>query len=281
MLTVIADFSRVLAKLLPNLGATDFFRLLIDTIKTLVAVDEATVIVFEAASMPAIEFADPEPEAQPNLEAYLKGAFLLDPYYIAATKHRKSGFFRFGDLAPAAFQESEYYRIFYQHSDLHDECGYLVPIHDGGFVNIELGRFGSSEFSEDDLQILKDVSPLIAVLCDRHWRNKQRNDNRDHRLRGQLESALTSFGHSILTRRECQVIHLILVGHSTKTLAESLDISPETVKLHRKHAYAKLDIGTQSELFYLFIDSLMSIEGYDTGDPLRTYLQKPREEIQR
>ena len=71
-------------------------------------------------------------------------------------------------------------------------------------------------------------------------------------------------------------MNLILLGHSTKQLAEVLDISPETVKLHRKHAYAKLDISTQSELFYLFIDSLMSVDGYDSGDPLVAYSQAPQ-----
>ena len=43
------------------------------------------------------------------------------------------------------------------------------------------------------------------------------------------------------------------------------------MKLHRKHAYAKLQIGTQAELFHLFIDSLMKAEGYPGGDPLLAY----------
>ena len=71
-------------------------------------------------------------------------------------------------------------------------------------------------------------------------------------------------------------MNLILLGHSTKQLAEVLEISPETVKLHRKHAYAKLDIKTQSELFYLFIDSLMSANGYNSGDPLIPYSKTPK-----
>lgn len=274
-MSVIARFSRDLAKLFPSLGSDDFCPLLVDTLRRLVPIDEVSVIVYESASMPAIEFAFPDPAAQPNLDAFLKGAFLLDPYYIAATKQRKSGFFKLRDLAPTAFRQSEYYRIYYQHSELCDECGYLVPFEDGGFVNIELGRLDSNEFSEANLQLLRDISPLVSVVCGIHWRKKQGTGKRKPRLRGQLESALANFGASILTNRECQVLNLILVGHSTKTLADALEISPETVKLHRKHAYAKLDIGTQSELFYLFIDSLMSIEGYDAGDPLQAYLKKP------
>ena len=49
----------------------------------------------------------------------------------------------------------------------------------------------------------------------------------------------------------------------------------ETVKLHRKHAYAKLEVSSQAELFYLFLDSLMSAGDYDGGDTLVAYMQPP------
>ncbi|MDH3352143.1 MAG: helix-turn-helix transcriptional regulator, partial [Gammaproteobacteria bacterium] len=201
-MSLIAGLSQNLAEILPGLGSGDFCPALVNTIRALVPVDEVSIIVYESGSMPVIDFADPAPDAQPNIGAFLKGAFLLDPYYIAATKHQRSGFFQLRDLVPTAFEQSEYYRVYYRHSELHDECGYLVPINDGGFVNIELGRFGTTEFSGKDLQVLRDISPLVSVLCDLHWRKKQRNDKRETRLRGQLESALANFGGSVLTKRE-------------------------------------------------------------------------------
>ena len=90
-----------------------------------------------------------------------------------------------------------------------------------------------------------------------------------------MGQALADFGTSLLTERETQVIHLVLHGHSTKTVAEKLNISMETVKLHRKHAYAKLEVGSQAELFYLFLDSLMSATNYTGGDALVEYMQPP------
>ena len=78
-----------------------------------------------------------------------------------------------------------------------------------------------------------------------------------------------------LTERETQVINLVLHGHSTKTVAEKLSISMETVKLHRKHAYAKLEVSSQAELFYLFLDSVMSAKDYEGGDTLVAYMQPP------
>ena len=271
----IAAFSQSLAKLLPDIGSCRFSGLLIDTIRNLVPVDEANIIVYEPARLPRFDFSDPEAWTQPNLEIFLKSAFLLDPYYIAATRDKKSGFFRLRDLVPAGFRRSEYYRIYYGMSGLRDECGYLVPIQGGGFINISLGRTGLKAFSKPRLMLLEDIAPLISVLCGMHWQPKRQADESDTNLRGQLETALGCFGASVLTNRECQVMNLILLGHSTKQLAEVLEISPETVKLHRKHAYAKLDIKTQSELFYLFIDSLMSVDGYDSGDPLIPYSKAP------
>ena len=62
-------------------------------------------------------------------------------------------------------------------------------------------------------------------------------------------------------------------GHNPRNVAERLSISVEAVKLHRKHAYAKLGIGSQAELFDLFLDSIMSATNYEGGDTLIAYLQ--------
>jgi DNA-binding CsgD family transcriptional regulator len=43
-------------------------------------------------------------------------------------------------------------------------------------------------------------------------------------------------------------------------VAEQLSISPGTVKIHRKNIYAKLGIGSQSELLGLFIRDLTGQE---------------------
>ena len=94
-------------------------------------------------------------------------------------------------------------------------------------------------------------------------------------MRERLHSALGAFGSSVLTRREQQVVELVLLGHSTRLVAEKLGISAETVKLHRKHAYAKLEVSSQAELFYLFLDSVMSAGNYGGGDPLVAYMQPP------
>jgi DNA-binding CsgD family transcriptional regulator len=90
-------------------------------------------------------------------------------------------------------------------------------------------------------------------------------------LRQRLHVALSAFGASVLTRREREVIELVLLGNSTRLIAEKLQISTETIKLHRKHAYAKLDISSQAELFYLFVDAIACHTGTHEEDPLLSY----------
>ncbi len=55
---------------------------------------------------------------------------------------------------------------------------------------------------------------------------------------------------------EPEVVQLILRGHSSESICFNLGISLGTVKTHRRNAYAKLKMSSQSELLSLFLRSL-------------------------
>ena len=272
----LAQFSRQLAELIPAIGSSDFPQLLIDMFKELVPIDDATVIVYPGTDLPVVEYFEiPEPSDVSTLDKFLKGAFLLDPYYLAATRDKNFGVFRLRELTPSGFKDSEYYKTWYKNCGYKDECGYVIPLSGSGFINIALGRTGSrSPFTKRQLGIFEAVHPTIQALCQEHWADSDTQSSGVN-LRAKLHSALDAFGSSLLTDREAQVINMVLHGHSTKTVAEKLSISMETVKLHRKHAYAKLEISSQAELFYLFLDSVMSANDYEGGDTLIAYMQPP------
>ena len=61
-------------------------------------------------------------------------------------------------------------------------------------------------------------------------------------------------GRGALTTREIEVAMLSLSGFSSRAIGEKLSISFETVRAHKKHIYAKLGVGSQSELFAMFYD---------------------------
>jgi len=53
-----------------------------------------------------------------------------------------------------------------------------------------------------------------------------------------------------LTTREVQVLHMILMGFRRSTIAEKLEISPETIKTHRKNLMRKLEVQNITELVH-------------------------------
>ncbi|PAV71542.1 hypothetical protein WR25_08951 [Diploscapter pachys] len=65
------------------------------------------------------------------------------------------------------------------------------------------------------------------------------------------QETLTQLGAQITTR-ESDVLRLLLSGFSNKEIAGKLSLSAETVKVHRRNIYAKLNIKSQSELFARF-----------------------------
>ena len=51
-----------------------------------------------------------------------------------------------------------------------------------------------------------------------------------------------------LTRRERQVFDLLVQGHTNKSIASELGLSPKTVEYHLRKVYTKLGIGSRVEL---------------------------------
>ena len=266
-------YSQHLEKLIPAAGSDRFPRMLVDMLQALVTCQDATIVLYPETGLPIIEyFQVPQQGGRSTLDNFVRGAFLLDPYYLAATREGQFGVFRLRDLSPQGFRDSEYYKTWYRNCGYQDECGYLLPVGAASFVNIALGKTKArARFTRRELQILEDILPTVQVLCQSHWGDLA-GPATGINFRARLNTALECFGSSLLTDREGQVINLVLHGHSTRNVAEKLSISVETVKLHRKHAYAKLEVRSQAELFYLFLDSVMSADAYRGGDPLTDYM---------
>jgi DNA-binding CsgD family transcriptional regulator len=269
----LAALSALVARCVPALHGDGFAAELIAGLRGLVPIDDATVLHYARGDLPTLVYREvPEARGEESMERFLAGAFLLDPFYQAAKDKRQFGLFRLQELAPERFRDSEYYRNWYRNCGFSDECGYVIEVGNDAFVNVALGRLGKQRFTEAQARTLRSVLPAVETLCRQHW---ERESSSGDGIRRQLHLALDDFGSSLLTDRETQVINLVLHGHSTKSVAARLGISVETVKLHSKHAYAKLEVSSQAELFYLFLDSLMSASDYQGGDTLVSYMQKP------
>ena len=269
------EFSKQLAAIMPEIGSERLPSLLVHMLKSLVPFDNAVMLLYRHDQQPTILYNDIPPlEMQKQIDAFVAGAFLLDPFYRAAVDKHISGLHRLSDLAPSGFEKTEYYRSYFKHTEIKDEIGFIIQLSAHRFINISMGRVTFSQrFNSTQIRIFEDITEVIETICRLQWATD--NDSRQappSKLPSQLDSALKHFGTAYLTDRETQVVQLFLHGHSTKSIAERLGISPETVKLHRKNSYAKLDVSSQAELFHLFIDSLASLSNYSGGDPLVGYL---------
>jgi DNA-binding CsgD family transcriptional regulator len=271
----LAEVAATLARVIPALHEHEFPQIFTQALMDLTGAEDGTLLWFRSDHLPQVAYNEPRTDgAESSLDAYLQGAFLLDPFYRAAGLDGLRGIFSLGELAPEGFRDSEYFSTWYPLTGFNDECGVLLSLPDGflhcALTNMTPDRF----FTAEQLRSIADAYPAIEALAQSHWANAPQFNPQQPQIRQQLNGALATFGSSLLTRREREVVEYVLLGNSTRRIAEKLGVSAETIKLHRKHAYSKLDISSQGELFHLFMDCIFSIpQGYNK-DPLIAYQQR-------
>ena len=163
------------------------------------------------------------------------------------------------DVSPDRFNQTEYYRRFYRNMELQDEMAIFIDLMDGRFLFFSIGRRAvETRFRRRELRAIEAGLPVLAAVCRQHFASHSYTAETLSGNVGErrLEYALERFGESELTPREHEVAVCILKGHSSKSLAREIDISPETVKIHRRNLYRKLGISSQSELFLSFLNTL-------------------------
>jgi DNA-binding CsgD family transcriptional regulator len=176
---------------------------------------------------------------------------------------RRSGCYRLHDIAPDQFRRSEYYREHYSRTGIGEEVGFVFPMEDGFTGVTSLARWvASSPLTRTDLDILKAIEPAVGAFSRLHW-GKADVPQKDSRV----DTAVAHLGFRVLSAREREIVTMILQGHSTQSVALQLDISPGTVKIHRKNIYRKLKISTQGELFAVFLGGFTALQmSYSPGD---------------
>ncbi|KAF1054443.1 MAG: Transcriptional regulatory protein TdiR [Stenotrophomonas maltophilia] len=190
----------------------------------------------------------------PLFQDYLKGLYLLDPFYIASREQSQSGLYRLADVAPECFEQTDYYQRYFRLNVVADEVQFNVQLDAQRTLCLSLGS--EARFSAEQIALLDLLRPWVAGLM--RQRLAFEPEALEHpaapsaRWQNPLENTAPQL-ETPLTTREMEVARLMLSGCSSKEIARKLSISAETVKVHRKHMYAKLGIKSQSELFALFL----------------------------
>lgn len=107
------------------------------------------------------------------------------------------------------------------------------------------------------------VAPAMAVRLAQMWQNDQKGSVK----RDQVSS---------LTEREREVLEHVARGKSNKVIAQALDISHNTVKLHVRHIMAKLDLNSRVEAAVFAFEHRTAVEGAaSAGDATRKLTEPP------
>lgn len=280
MLTPAALNKRTLeqtATLLENIEKTDFWVGLKDLVSLYLSFDLASVFSYYKSYQP-VRIVDLTPSAERDRLHFtlLQGAYLIGPYYNQLiSTNIKSGFYPFSDIAPDAIKESEYFRVYYSEKKVVDEGMFLVQLEPQRFVGFLIERKApAKEFTERELDDVKLIASLVCALIKQHYRCANPDfENENQRFDEHFSKAFSKFGSNVLTPREKHIAHLILRGHSSKSGARELDISPNTERVHRRRLYEKLGIASQTELFWMFIESISRYDTNSETDPLEAYLK--------
>ncbi len=265
-----SDFEQ-LARCVHSIGSPDFAR---DISQLCMSMGNAGIVYlcafFDDALPVELYSSRSDAIAKNMLNTYHQTAYLLDPFYALFLQKHPDCVFHLDDIAPDDFRKSEYFHKFYVDLNVADEVGVLIYVGDSAALFFSFGN--DTPHAQTVTTRLRTVLPLLSELVRRHWAalSPEQTDG-SGRIATHLNSAFLAFGKSILTERECEIMRLILKGHSSKAIAREFNNSPETIKAHRKRIYSKLGIGAQGELISIFLDSLSRTPMNFDGDPLENY----------
>lgn len=264
--TGFARFTGSLARAVDAIGTDAFSHLFDAAIRELVSFDNSMLFAYAPGQRPIGVYTDiaSEQEVEIIVGKYILGPYLLDPFYEEVRRGRLSGLAPLAVIAPDAFTETEYFERHYRRTRIRDEIGFFMGLPGDVTAVLSITRRGASHpFGTSEIELLEQLADLLCAIGRQNWgdlchrfaspapRASPSND-----LLGPIEQTLLSLKQDTLSDRQAEIIGYLLKGHSTESIALNLDISAETVKVHRRNAYANLGISSQAELFSIFIEEL-------------------------
>ena len=274
-----ATLVSALVKMTESIASAEWFDTALDLLGTVCALDSAGVMVFHRNQRPR-RIAHRFNPLERNLpeDAFLSGPYALDPSYQLFLQGCATGVYWLRDIAPDDFYDTEYYRVFYSQIGLSDSIDLLWRINADTALNIFIERsISRPRFEAADVLAIKALAPLVFAAAAKHHEltvsaSGPDIDKLTHR---KVQNTIENFASSLLTVRQRQVLFYMISGYSAALTAQRLKTSEATIKIHRKNIFRKLEIGSQAELFSLFINCIPFATPDGAADPLITYQSAP------
>lgn len=256
---------RSVAQLIEALDRPNFWAQLVRLLNQYVSFDSWVVLQFSSGQRPLVFAESPGEDGSPDqlFQDYLKGLYLLDPFYIASRERSQSGLYRLAEVAPEHFELTEYYQRYFRLNVVADEIQFNCQLDNDRTLCLSLGS--TTRFNTEQIALLSLIQPWVTALLRQRLPFELAEPASEHEpaaaqlplndWRTQLEASVQQSRGAQLTARELDVGRLMLSGCSSKEIARKLEISAETVRVHKKHIYSKLGIKSQSELFSIFLQA--------------------------
>ena len=262
-----AEWILSLSRCIDSVGSDEFPASLVTALKSVTDFDYSVSFAYHQNEKPICLYSTfSRADRIVFVDDYLKGPYLLDPFFKACGRNVDSGLYRLQDVAPDRFYQSEYYRSYYVQTGLAEEICYTFYFPNGVSVAISLMRAGNKpRFSAREFKLLKRVTPIVISLSQAHWEgihNKFESEPGEMSVVDNhviIEETVGALLGSRITPRESQVVAQVLEGHSSEAIAKSLGISTGTVRIHRRNVYGKLNISSQQELFSILFQEIKTV----------------------
>lgn len=249
---------RAVGNVLDALDQNDFWLRLTRLLSHYVRFDSWVALRFGENERPLVLAEIPLEDGLPDplFEDYLKGLYLLDPFFIAAREARREGLIHLDDVAPDRFKSTEYYQRYFRLNIVEDEIQFNCLVDHDATLCLSLGSH--QRFTPAEMALLGVLGQWIIPLLRQRWRHELRRLSTEVAVPVVEVVDVPDFrlSSAALSVRELEIARLMLSGFSSKGIAQRLGISAETVKVHRKHLYSKLGINSQHELFALFMKDI-------------------------
>ncbi|MGJ8612251.1 MAG: helix-turn-helix transcriptional regulator [Octadecabacter sp.] len=186
---------------------------------------------------------------------YTDFGYLLDPFHQRAWGTQSLEVHRLRDIAPDRFEASEYVASYFQGTRMVDEMGFVIRGDEDTSLHFSLGRnVGGRRIRRSELDQFRLLSKVLAPKLGALAHQEQAiPELHDPTLKDRY-FAIAQQDDTPISKRESEVAALVVQGHSSRSIGLILGISRQTVKVHRRTLYRKLNISSQSQLFGLLTD---------------------------
>lgn len=255
-------------QLLDLLGNQHFFEECCRVLNSLLVSDDIMAFYYRPKSAPTLLATSNGIENyEQGLKTFLTSTYMLNPVYHAYRAGINSGVHRvvnlIGEKSYADLDDAKH-KVSLDKNEIlgyvsygwprAQECVTLITNLPGThMVEFAFLRKREEGFQKSELNFLREYSPLICAAVEKQF-EINRQMFREIPAKPNPSKMFDSFCAETLTKREREVVKLILTGHSGQAIALKLGTALATAKTHRYNIYSKLEISSQAELFNLFLE---------------------------